>query len=1825
MKLDNRDLVLRGLLGVLPPRLESYVRSLLGDQCSPARLRALLAGTPIPGGRASGIPDLADLTTQIRILTFRGGDGRYLMPLPPGLGGKLHEVRRFRNEAVHGRPFDTDRTLAALVAANEVLRLTGAREGRDELRGLIAAIDGGRFSGGFSGRPSIRDADIDTSFDPGATVGADVLAGPAGADGPSGRGPLDAVRIDIHCPEVIGYAHAVAGIAPVVSLRLRRPEVVDGRAVLPAAVDVRLSLIEDGGGREIAEPWCSTWDLSRPELGAARALTLSRADLLHIDQGGPAHMRVELSAGGTTAVRRIPCSTVLPPRQWQLAGDDRWAGSALATFVQPGQSAVEAVAGESAGLADVDGRGSDGAERSDVLAAAACAALRRRRLTIAPAGRPWRAAPHPIRTAASLLDARTGTALDVAVLLAAVLERLGAAPVLLLAPQAVLLGYVRREGDDSAPTSPQEAADLVRNGAMGLVDPSLAVRTPAAVLGELTGTAHDLALGVLSELTLSVPIEAARAAGAGPQPLLERDEDDVVVELAAQPPHPLTPTAPNAAGTPHPASAAGGSGMADPAAAAGTAAPAPPRVEEWKKSLLDLSVRNPLIDRTSRHAIALRVPPPLIGRLEDHINDRDLVRLCPCSHGAADAASTDPGRTDLLIRMLTEQRAVRIDLAGRDYERRLQSLDAAARTTLEETGANNLYLAVGTLVWRTDGRRLHSPLILIPIKLEREEESYGIVLDEAGASTPNFSLLARFEADTGIDLTELSEPVRDEHGIDIEDTLERVRTRLRREDRDVAVEPTVHLGLFRFSTYRMWRDLAEDWLAITANPLVGRLLEADGADGASCAVAGAGTGGRAAARDEASGDATAGEADAPAAPDLDEVVENLPLAADSTQARVIADAVAGRSLVVEGPPGTGKSQTVANLIFRALAKGKTVMFVAEKTSALDVVARRLREEAGIGDLLLNLHDNGMKPAEVRRALHRALRLKAPAPRGADPDDAQPDALRQQLAEDRASLETYREGLHASGEANESYYSARQAFIKARDGGEFDLERARSAFQERARATGLDSFDPAARARLLEDYRRTQERLRGALTPELLDVVLARREAALREAGPRAERLRREIDRRKGTSIRELMDFYGDLVTALTPCLLVSPDSVARFLPAHRRYVDIVVFDEASQITVAGAVGAMGRGGSTVVVGDPEQMPPAAPPGVGAAAAGDLEGVGDGESESILDRCRAAGVLRHRLSWHYRSRDESLIAFSNRHYYDGALLSFPSPQAMAARSDDGPDGYGLSLRRVGGTYYRPQARTRHPRIQPNTNPVEARQVVDEVIRRFEAHPQAVPSLGVITLNARQRDLIEAELRRTGSARVIEALTARDGLFVRNLENVQGEERDTILISVTFSANERGDLPLNFGSLGHAGGQRRLNVAITRARRQVVVFTSFDPEDLHAERSTHQGLKDLRAYLEQARDGGAPRALPAHRSDVDLHRNEIAERLRDAGLEVSVGVGHSSFEIDLVLGLPGRTDAPRVAVLLDGPAWNRRGSAADRDLLPVDVLQGMGWARVERVWMPEWVADERSVAARLVAAAGGRLAATELVVPDAASAEAVGPADAEPGSDEPEGGPARADRDEDDSARVPAAASAAEAAAEAASDADAPDTDAPGELPAPFAPADYRQWHPEGVRPLDVLDRAATDPQAKARVVEVARAICDVESPISRHRLIVRICRAFGLSRTTKAREARVREALGEAFAYIDEHDFVWRNRDSSLVPLSYRRGALDHVGSIEEIHPRELVALMADVRAREPEWTSTEDLCTLALRRLSVKKRKLGARGVLPALEAALKEAEREDR
>lgn len=1209
---------------------------------------------------------------------------------------------------------------------------------------------------------------------------------------------------------------------------------------------------------------------------------------------------------------------------------------------------------------------------------------------------------------------------------------------------------------------------------------------------------------------------------------------------------------------------------------------APKQVQNWQKSLLDLSLRNPLINRTSRHAVELRVPPALIGEFEDLVNDKEYITLAAGRHRPAESSDDSLQQEQVRAESLLKERTVEVELAPTERVQRLQALATSARTAVEETGANNLYLAIGTLHWDSDGSRLHSPLILIPVNLERTGDDFRLILDETGASTPNYSFLDRFARDTGIELTELRTPRLDEHGIDLRATLDGVRDRLRRAGWDDVVTPTVHLGLFRFSTYRMWKDLEDHWSTIAANPLVAHLMSAG--------------------RQQDFVD-PAGLADRDL--DIDEATQNLPLAADSTQARVVADAVAGRSLVVEGPPGTGKSQTVSNLIFRALATGRTIMFVAEKKSALDVVARRLREETGIGDLLLNLHDNGMKPTEVRRALRRALALRRGEPGDGAGSDvgagemasrSTPAALRTELARIRAELDAYRRGLYEPAPGGLSYSETREDLARLRDSGETgdsaNSAAVQVALEERARATGLDSFDAAAHNRLIERYRAALEELRVALTPELLDVVLTHRDQLLQGATARAEALRNELNRRRSAmSVRELMDTYGDLITALTPCLLVSPDSVARFFPADRRYVDIVVFDEASQIRVADAVGAMGRGRSVVVVGDPKQMPPT--PG-----AGEARGEQTPEADSILTRCLDSGLLQRRLTWHYRSRDESLVAFSNRHYYGGRLLTFPSPLTIVPGSDAAPGGHGISLRRVRGRYFRPEDRARHPHVQPNTNPLEAKRVVDEVLRHVEACPDRLPSLGVITFNDRQRDLIENSLREIASPRVIEALDARDGLFVRNLENVQGEERDTILFSATFAANAQGDLPLNFGVLNHAGGERRLNVAITRARKQIIVFTSFDPQDLHAERTAYRGVKDLRAYLHQAAEGRAPRALPASQSPLSWHRREIAEALEAAGLTVRTGVGHSTFEIDLVLAVADQPGRPAVAVMLDGPQWNKREGVVDRDLLPVDVLRTMGWQRVERVWMPEWVADPKAVVARLVKAASGHWAQQ---TPSTTVLESGWTGRAEDA----------ASLTDDDS--KPGAWGAADLGEEALVPASGPR--APGE--------EYTAWSPAGVRPLEILDRAGTDPEAKKVLVEVATTICQVEAPIARHRLYVKISRAFGLSRTVKSREESIRTALGEAFAYFDEDGFVWTSREAALAAPTYRRNALDHVDSIQEIHPRELVGLMAQARARNPEWASREDLFAWALKRLSAKNRSLGARGVSEALTRALKEAERE--
>ena len=376
-------------------------------------------------------------------------------------------------------------------------------------------------------------------------------------------------------------------------------------------------------------------------------------------------------------------------------------------------------------------------------------------------------------------------------------------------------------------------------------------------------------------------------------------------------------------------------------------------------------------------------------------------------------------------------------------------------------------------------------------------------------------------------------------------------------------------------------------------------------------------------------------------------------------------------------------------------------------------------------------------------------------------------------------------------------------------------------------------------------------------------------------------LQKEVNKKaRQWPVRKLFREIPHLLGALKPCLLLSPLSVAQFLEAGRAGFDLVIFDEASQICPEDAVGAILRSKQLIVVGDRRQLPPSR----FFASGGVLDTDEDDESdegalfESILDMC-APHLPGFMLLWHYRSRDESLISFSNQHFYDGRLITFPGPFADSRR------GRGVRLETVNGFYYR----GKHPRAR--TNPREAAHVAKLIIEHVREAPGQ--SLGVIALNATQGRAIEMALYdELGRAPELEEWFGphqKEAFFIKALENVQGDERDAIILSIGFGPDENGKVSLNFGPLNKEGGERRLNVAVTRAKESLTVVSSLAPEAIDPARTSKLGPRLLRAYLEAARRSGefVPlEAGAAEENDALVHAVEAALRAR--------GLGHSSCD-------------------------------------------------------------------------------------------------------------------------------------------------------------------------------------------------------------------------------------------------------------------------------------------------------------------------------------------
>ncbi len=673
---------------------------------------------------------------------------------------------------------------------------------------------------------------------------------------------------------------------------------------------------------------------------------------------------------------------------------------------------------------------------------------------------------------------------------------------------------------------------------------------------------------------------------------------------------------------------------------------------------------------------------------------------------------------------------------------------------------------------------------------------------------------------------------------------------------------------------------------------------------------------------------------------------------------------------------------------------------------------------------------------------------------------------------------------------------------------FDRGTAIASVAERLQASALDNFDANSQATTIRRFADSTRAIRRELPRAIPARLVNNRTFYANAASGQIGGLRRQLERRRGgMGVRALIENFGELITQILPCTLMSPDSIARFFPARPGIFDIVVFDEASQVRVADAVGAMGRSNSVVVVGDSKQMPPTSFAEAGASLEDDDEYNPDVvyDEESILTECVQAQVPRQWLSWHYRSQDESLIAFSNQQYYEGRLASFPAP---LGRNGSAPAGHGVSLVRVNGVFER-VGRGKTLR----TNRVEAERIVADIRNRFLASPDVAPSLGVITFNAQQRDFIENLLRDTGDERVLQALDEPDGVFVKNLENVQGDERDTILFSVAFSANDKGVVPLNFGPLSKPGGERRLNVAITRARREVVLYASFDPEALRAEETTQVGTKHLRAYLELAARGVEEIIQGGKRlSVIDRHRDDIAEALRAEGLPVKTDVGLSDFRVDIVVANPDAPEQPLVAALLDGPNWRARKTVADRDGLPVDVLQNlMHWPAVERIWLPGWLQDRQQIIARIrqtVDEAKQRLMRGE-VEPD----------------------PAR--RAPDPVKRVETVSSTPVFAKIAA---------APVSIPRPklhpMARA-FREYVPRTLGDISALDQITPSmPSASPRVEAAIAEVIEAEGPIHRDRLARLVSSSFGLSRVSTDRRKKIQRLVGPEFRRPPDDSFFW---------------------------------------------------------------------------------------
>ena len=1457
---------------------------------------------------------------------------------------------------------------------------------------------------------------------------------------------MTAITIQPDYAQKFSYARMQSGMPAVRSILLKNPST-------SALKEVKLTVSFDP---PLAEPF----ETVVSEIRSRGKFLLDQVPLLpsatflaNLTEPAAGKMTIRAEGSGLDPVTTGYPLQVLPYDHWEGL---RGAAELLPCFVTPNHPALRPVLqraaeklGQWTGDPSLNEYQSGDDNRVKLQMAALYGALCEKQIVYATPPASFAAQGQRIRMAEDIFSGGFATCLDAALLYAGCLEAVGLRPLIVIHDGHAYAGAWLTDLSSSPYPVNDDPASLSKRIAPGIQE-ILLVET----LGFLKGNKYGFDVATArAEEQLSdtdsfccyVDVASARNMGILPLPLRVLTPEGYVIENPA----------PSFSRKPEPLSRVDEIELDAPVKVT--------RYAIWERKLLDLTLRNNLVNLHRRGLLQLvsAVPEAVVTALEE---GRSLhVFGIPVGMMGFTVLVADTGLFGDISHLDDMVTYVSRELGdGRLHSYipepqtfvMLDDLRKSTRHTLEENGANTLYLTVGALRWMDENGRAHSaPILLIPVEITKATHSIRATGEDF---TVNLTLLEMLRQQHDIRIPGLDPlPEKDGH-IDFQKILNTFRRAIM-DKKGWDVEDLTFLGNFTFNKFIIWNDVHTHRQMLADSPAVASLVagklqvpdvpaEGEGSIDNQCPAA--------------------------------EILQ--PLSADSSQLRAIRDAVAGRSFVLHGPPGTGKSQTITNIIANCLYRGKRVLFVSEKMAALEVVQRRLMS-LGLDPFCLELHSNKSRKSAVLAKLDATLATaRAKSPSAFTADAARMDENRQVLNGHAESLHrVYPAGcslydclsryltfptelamrkiplpvLEATTPARFSEYDAalsdyltairhtaigpdcrlldlplaeytpaaqeqlvetmqtllqkrgvsfwlgcrliermlgtkigvrlnRQAMASVRaklerwSGASEALRRYAIYSRQRGTLCGLglaflaDAYESGAvPADLLEDffhksfYRSYAEYILGREKDENLfcgelfesairkfrqldrsfgktsrKALYASVVSRLPDAGSEAARgsemaiLKKAIrNNARGMSLRTLFDRIPTLLPQLCPCMLMSPLSVSQYLQPVAGQFDLVIFDEASQLPTSEAVASIARGKALIVVGDPRQLPPTT---FFENNAFDEENAEKEDLESVLDEFIALSLPSSHLRWHYRSRHESLIAFSNANYYDNGLLTFPSNDDMATR---------VSFRRVEGVYDRGRSRT---------NGVEADAVVEEVRRRLSDPELAGHSIGIVTFNISQQNLIEKridEMLAKNRALAKVAAAQEEPLFVKSLENVQGDERDVILFSIGYGKDRQGRVSLNFGPVNQAGGWRRLNVAVSRAREEMMVFSTLQPEDIPADGYLARGVADLRAFLKYARDGRESLAAVQTRSiQEDLFVERLAEELRGQGLTVNTGIGSSDFRVDIGVVDPEHPERYLYGILCDGPVYASAEAARDREIIRPEVLQGLGW-KLKRKWI------------------------------------------------------------------------------------------------------------------------------------------------------------------------------------------------------------------------------------------------------------------------------------